>query len=298
MAKCQCSHWITSKARYCRLAAVGDYCVTHSSERVACPVDPSHTVAASKLAAHVLICNATKDATALRKELWYVENINGGGSGRDGSLTLDDVQVEEVAVAPRRHCHDLQAAQIVKLIPCEGAFVDLGGGRGGLAAAVRAAYPDAPVIVVERASRRYKYKIDRIRCDLRHVHLAAVFPTNLVGVAKHLCGAATDLALKALVTSNATAVVIATCCHHACNWDDYVGRATVDHDAFDTAVRHASWATSPACDDKRTFGRRSKRLIDRGRIAYLQAHGFTALLRPYCDASLSPENIVIQAWRS
>lgn len=298
----QCQCWIKSKSRYCRLPAVGEFCVTHSSERVPCPVDSSHTVAASKLAAHILICNATKDATALKNEAWYVENVNGGGSGTNGTLSLDDVKVEELSVAPRQYGHELQAAAIVALIPREGAFIDLGGGRGGLAAAVRSAFPDAPVAVVERASRRYKFKIPnslRVRCDLRHVDLAAIYPTMpLVGVAKHLCGAATDLALKALVTSNATAIVIATCCHHACTWDDYVGRATVDNDAFRTAVRHASWATMPTNDQKRTFGRRSKRLVDQGRLAYLQAHGFTALLRPYCDASLSPENMVIQAWRA
>ena len=75
-------------------------------------------------------------------------------------------------------------------------------------------------------------------------------PKEVVIVAKHLCGVATDLALRSLecfrrpvvgafgdaVTDAATAgvsaqakakakgVAIATCCHHACNWADYTGK--------------------------------------------------------------------------
>ena len=73
-------------------------------------------------------------------------------------------------------------------------------------------------------------------------------PKEVVIVAKHLCGVATDLALRSLecfrkpvvgafgdaVTDAATAgvnsqakakgVAIATCCHNACNWADYTGK--------------------------------------------------------------------------
>jgi hypothetical protein len=48
---------------------------------------------------------------------------------------------------------------------------------------------------------------------------------QLVVIAKHLCGAGTDLALKSLEPINqVSACVMATCCHGACTWDDYVGR--------------------------------------------------------------------------
>ncbi len=55
-------------------------------------------------------------------------------------------------------------------------------------------------------------------------------PPNILAVAKHLCGVASDLAIRSLshlsrhtdrVASRALAV--ATCCHHACVYDDYVG---------------------------------------------------------------------------
>jgi len=47
-----------------------------------------------------------------------------------------------------------------------------------------------------------------------------------VVVAKHLCGAGTDLALKSLepISHRVAGCVFATCCHGVCNWKDYVGR--------------------------------------------------------------------------
>ena len=65
---------------------------------------------------------------------------------------------------------------------------------------------------------------------------------EVVALGKHLCGAATDLTLRALATSCLTcdtpssaaphnpslhslkSIGIALCCHHACNWRDYVGK--------------------------------------------------------------------------
>ena len=54
----------------------------------------------------------------------------------------------------------------------------------------------------------------------------------MVGVSKHLCGAATDLALRCLETFSASGnakgkietILIALCCHHRCDWNIYVGK--------------------------------------------------------------------------
>jgi tRNA:m4X modification enzyme len=87
-----------------------------------------------------------------------------------------------------------------------------------------------------------KIEWSRVQCDLSHVHLPSVLQQgkdgsssngesstskrNIVVVAKHLCGAGTDLALKSLhpIKDQLKACVIATCCHGVCSWDDYVGR--------------------------------------------------------------------------
>ena len=97
-------------------------------------------------------------------------------------------------------------------------------------------------------------QFSRITCDLAHVHMPTalveklVVSTNyhdeatnignkrkhdnqnnkIVVIAKHLCGAGTDLALKSLqdvdVQQQVDACVMATCCHGVCSWEQYVGR--------------------------------------------------------------------------
>lgn len=80
-------------------------------------------------------------------------------------------------------------------------------------------------------------QMTRIKCDLAHVHLPTALESvnkdgphpsqqNIVVVAKHLCGAGTDLALKSLqpISHRVAGCVFATCCHGVCNWTHYVGR--------------------------------------------------------------------------
>jgi len=94
--------------------------------------------------------------------------------------------------------------------------------------------------------------VTRIKCDLAHVDMYAALPflvssagslsksdhsendaaqkqkRKTMVVAKHLCGAGTDLALKSLRDlASAGAIdgcVMATCCHGLCSWKEYVGR--------------------------------------------------------------------------
>lgn len=57
---------------------------------------------------------------------------------------------------------------------------------------------------------------------------------QVVGIGKHLCGEATDLALRCLLgngngagpdgKSRVGGVAIATCCHHRCNAYSYINR--------------------------------------------------------------------------
>lgn len=76
--------------------------------------------------------------------------------------------------------------------------------------------------------------VSRVKCDLAHVDMSSALPpevrstsSKVVVVAKHLCGAGTDLAIKSLVgigASNVDGCVMATCCHGLCTWEEYVGR--------------------------------------------------------------------------
>jgi tRNA:m4X modification enzyme len=85
--------------------------------------------------------------------------------------------------------------------------------------------------------------------------------------AKHLCGVASDLALRSLVSfgshlaTDVAGLGIATCCHHCCNWDDYVGRdflasKGITGAEFSVMCGWTSWATSLCMHTAKTEGRK------------------------------------------
>lgn len=105
-------------------------------------------------------------------------------------------------------------------------------------------------------------------------------PPHRVAVAKHLCGCATDFALRSIVAAGRLAdgardgagagpddaaaaagtpavstpghmdtVMVATCCHHRCTWDTYVNRpfleaAGIDADDFRLLTVLSGWGTN------------------------------------------------------
>ncbi|NXW87719.1 TRM13 enzyme, partial [Alopecoenas beccarii] len=160
-------------------------------------------------------------------------------------------------------------------------FVEFGAGRGKLSHWVDVALQNVEnvqFLLVERATTRFKVDgkhkrrdsvFERLQVDIQHLCLNKVpilekKKLPVVGIGKHLCGAATDLALTCLVesytaccdgeneehaskhsrtdktevASNNSAdnesnkddskpvagIVIALCCHHKCDWTHYVGR--------------------------------------------------------------------------
>ena len=141
----------------------------------------------------------------------------------------------------------------------------------GVAAACGA--PKVRLVLVERAGARSKADTvlrkakesttymklrdvdwSRVQCDLAHVHVPSILssqsgdcvaavgdkrkePTKskqLVVVAKHLCGAGTDLALKSLQGVDVDVCLMATCCHGVCDWDLYIGRNFLIQEFGDT----------------------------------------------------------------
>jgi len=73
----------------------------------------------------------------------------------------------------------------------------------------------------------------RVKCDLAHVDMAKAIPSQMksdsskkVYIAKHLCGAGTDLAIKSMksLSTPIDGCFMATCCHGLCTWSEYVGR--------------------------------------------------------------------------
>ena len=114
-------------------------------------------------------------------------------------------------------------------------LVERSGTRGKAETKIRTATGDASQD--DDSLRLDRVDVSRIKCDLAHVHMSTALPfltkksekrRRSMVVAKHLCGAGTDLALKSLrdiARSGAVdGCVMATCCHGLCNWKDYVGR--------------------------------------------------------------------------
>ncbi|NXG23759.1 TRM13 enzyme, partial [Grallaria varia] len=278
-------------------------------------------------------------------------------------------------------------------------FVEFGAGRGKLSHWVDVALQNVESVqflLVERATMRFKVdgkhkRIDsifeRLQVDIQHLCLNKVpilekTKLPVVGIGKHLCGAATDLALRCLVESYTTCcdgeneepaakrsrtaatgvapdtaadngkytedrkpvagIVIALCCHHKCDWTHYVGReffksVGLGPVEFHYLQRMSSWATcgmretthkastSEESEDQpndteeheQTFNRTEsgsdtlqgiltveerkeigclcKRLIDHGRIEYLQQQGYKAALQYYTESAVSLENVLLTA---
>uniref|UniRef100_A0A672ZW59 tRNA:m(4)X modification enzyme TRM13 n=2 Tax=Sphaeramia orbicularis TaxID=375764 RepID=A0A672ZW59_9TELE len=158
-------------------------------------------------------------------------------------------------------------------------FVEFGAGRGKLSHWVHEALKtrtNLQLLLVERSSTRFKVdgkhvdaaaQFERVQVDIQHLDLSKVpllQQKNLpvVGVGKHVCGAATDLALRCLLEKpggtgptepaqkrlktsdpapdldpsrpgpgpscgagpSVLGLAVALCCHHRCQWRHYVGK--------------------------------------------------------------------------
>jgi tRNA:m4X modification enzyme len=116
------------------------------------------------------------------------------------------------------------------------------------------------IVLVDRASQRHKMDnrlkdgpdavdglaVTRMKADLEHLVLdtafeelgifrgpgleedsAAAAKRKVVAFTKHLCGAATDYAVRCLAACEkveSKVLCFATCCHHRCEWKSYVGK--------------------------------------------------------------------------
>ncbi len=106
--------------------------------------------------------------------------------------------------------------------------------------------------------------MDIVNLDLSRVEVLK--GRGMVGVSKHLCGAATDLALRCLVSTlheamamRVCGVAIALCCHHQCKWSQLVGHAFITGLGFSPGDFHVishmtSWAVCgirPSSEEKK-----------------------------------------------
>jgi len=157
----------------------------------------------------------------------------------------------------------------------------------------------------------------RLRIDMANLCLAGLpdlHRKRVIGVGKHVCGAATDLAVRCLIPPSgslsqdhpaAVSVVIALCCYHRCSWDAYLNQEWVIQSGFspaefDQIIKLTSWCHIRATEHpdslaKAQLANLSKQFIDAGRVCYLLKRGFTASVATFVDASLTLENKALLA---
>ncbi|KDR18002.1 TRNA guanosine-2'-O-methyltransferase TRM13-like protein [Zootermopsis nevadensis] len=152
-------------------------------------------------------------------------------------------------------------------------FIEFGAGRGQLSYYIAKTMQEdnsCLLLLIDRASQRHKFDnklkdsstlCKRIRADISDLCLEFIPILHqykrIVSLGKHLCGSATDLALRCVVNCNeveegrsvtADGILMALCCHHRCDWNSYTGKDFMlaqgfTADDFDVMSGITSWAT-------------------------------------------------------
>ncbi|XP_018052705.1 PREDICTED: tRNA:m(4)X modification enzyme TRM13 homolog [Atta colombica] len=241
----------------------------------------------------------------------------------------------------------LEQANLVQDDTC---FIEFGAGKAQLTYWLGQIIKDKSnscILLIDRSSHRHKsdnklkreeshFAVKRIRADIADLQLnqiSEIQPIKYkVGIAKHLCGTATDLAIRCLVKSmnsepkvNVRGLILAFCCHHKCEYSSYVGRKYLQQcgftaDEFPVLCSIVSWATcgcrlksninlpsdatsdtankiSSKLDEREVIGRKAKTLLNWGRLVFLKSVGFQAELLYYISTDISLENMCVVATR-
>lgn len=195
-------------------------------------------------------------------------------------------------------CTDLGTSSLI--------YIEYGAGKAGLSSFVAAKLADlhteAPFekskvlfLVVDRESRRFTkdnqikkvdFEVERQKVDIadfdlvKYASLRGDSKPKVIGIAKHLCGGATDLALTSfnkLAEGQLDGLSMATCCHHCCDTKTYVNlpfivsEVGIPEHQFNVFVKCSSWAVGPfMSSEKRKLGFKLKRILDLGRLLFVR----------------------------
>lgn len=207
-------------------------------------------------------------------------------------------------------------------------FIEFGAGKGELAYHIAKSTEKLAgvnkVLLVDRSTFRNKKDnrienkelVQRIKADIADLDLKALeigVCKQIIGMSKHLCGVATDLALRCMVNGNSgekltKGFVIALCCHHRTTYGDFTGKNFleengVDAKMFKIVTKMTSWNTCGSrnegkVDDvekeiREKVGWKCKRIIDYGRKVYMEENGFDCSLKFYIKSETTLENVCL-----
>ncbi|KAM5293496.1 tRNA:m(4)X modification enzyme TRM13 homolog isoform 2-T2 [Glossophaga mutica] len=192
-AEGRCGYYVAKKKRFCRMvvAAGKRFCGEHAGaaeeenarKRILCPLDPKHTVYEDQLAKHLKKCNSREKP----KPDFFVQDINAG--------LKDETEIPEQLV-PISSLPEEQLENLIMKLKKASADAE-----------------EVHFILVEKVTTRFKVDgkhrkknavFERLQIDIQHLCLNKIPVLSreklpVVGIGKHLCGVATDLALRCLV---------------------------------------------------------------------------------------------------
>eukprot|EP00071_Canis_lupus_P042845 XP_022276402.1 tRNA:m(4)X modification enzyme TRM13 homolog [Canis lupus familiaris] len=234
-AEGRCSYYVEKKKRFCRMvvAAGRRFCGEHAGaaeeenarKRILCPLDPKHTVYEDQLAKHLKKCNSREKPKPANKLACH-RFVDAGRRDSYLSVILFFYALNDPKNGDSATKHLKQQASILgnieklKLLGPRRCFVEFGAGKGKLSHWVDIALKDAEkvhFILVEKVTTRFKVDgkhrkknsvFERLQIDIQHlclnkIPLLSKEKLPVVGIGKHLCGVATDLALRCLVETYA-----------------------------------------------------------------------------------------------
>ncbi|XP_022352597.1 tRNA:m(4)X modification enzyme TRM13 homolog isoform X2 [Enhydra lutris kenyoni] len=211
----RCSYYVEKKKRFCRMvvAAGKRFCGEHAGaaeeenarKRILCPLDPKHTVYEDQLSKHLKKCNSREKP----KPDFFIQDINAG--------LKDETEIPEQLV-PISSLSEEHLENLIKKLQKAGE---------GLNSTLKDQIMSHPALHDalndpkngDSATKHLKQQVDgkhrkknsvfeRLQIDIQHlclnkIPLLSKEKLPVVGIGKHLCGVATDLALRCLVETYA-----------------------------------------------------------------------------------------------
>lgn len=253
---------------------------------------------------------------------------------------LLDNEMKNESYGHEKRKHIIQASSLLGImlensfLESNTTFVEFGAGKANLtfwlAHAIKGTN-DSKILVVDKASHRHKRDnliqdreiAERIRADIGDLDLKGLIISenckNFCGLSKHLCGAATDLALNCMVQGNLGVrktknFILAVCCHHRCSWNSFVGKGwfmknNIDQPMFQVMIKMVSWFVCGSGRSrnnlnmvdgkederrkKKEIGWKCKRLIDYARVQFMKENNYDARMVYYAEESVTLENVCL-----
>jgi len=192
-------------------------------------------------------------------------------------------------------------------------WLDVGGGNGDLAYLVKLMCEEAHVVIVDRDMpyyRRDEGGTQRLLKDIfdvawHHDTRSSDYHTGVL--CKHLCGTSLDRLLRSMITQGfrPCALVLAPCCYHKGNMEEFLGLGCVlpearRWDPQDIALvrRYTGWSDERHHGKdlwRSDVGRFCERALDLGRIAFLEQYGYRVEVSSYVSREVTPKNTMITA---